>query len=203
MGVNLSLKERLFWAGLVLVYFVAWYHLSWRLSLQSGGFHILSLAVEEKIPFLPFSFLIYASLFITPFYLVLILKKPQEFTAAFLCFILAIWISKMIWLFYPVQYHLRPTLPLATSGLIFWIQFFYQMDGAALNCFPSLHVTFAFLFFYLAYTFHRKLTWHLLIYATLVSLSTLTFKQHYVLDILGGVGLATGLWLLILYRRPA
>ena len=109
----------------------------------------------------------------------------------------------MIWLFYPVQYHLRPTLPLATSGLIFWIQFFYQMDGAALNCFPSLHVTFAFLFFYLAYTFHRKLTWHLLIYATLVSLSTLTFKQHYVLDILGGVGLATGLWLLILYRRPA
>ena len=58
------------------------------------------------------------------------------------------------------------------------------------NCFPSLHVAHSFVSALACSRVHRRLGLVALIAATLVALSTLFTKQHYVLDAVAGVVLA-------------
>lgn len=58
------------------------------------------------------------------------------------------------------------------------------------NCFPSLHVAHSFVSRLACYRVHRSLGIVATICATLVALSTLFTKQHYILDVIAGMSLA-------------
>ena len=68
-----------------------------------------------------------------------------------------------------------------------------------LNCAPSLHVSSCFLASYLFLNEQRKKFPFFFTWAILIAFSTLTTKQHYVFDIISGIGLSAVSYL-IFYR---
>lgn len=58
------------------------------------------------------------------------------------------------------------------------------------NVFPSLHVANSVLVAWVFFRYRSPLAWPVLLLAVFVSASTVLVKAHYLLDILGGIGLA-------------
>jgi len=91
------------------------------------------------------------------------------------------------------------------EGFFAWsLQFIYDSDRPY-NCFPSLHVAYAFLAALTCYRIHRGLGIAALVYAALIGISTLYTKQHYVVDVVAGALLAYVAYLVFLrsYARNA
>ncbi|HEY6402922.1 MAG TPA: phosphatase PAP2 family protein, partial [Blastocatellia bacterium] len=68
-------------------------------------------------------------------------------------------------------------------------RFLYSIDSAA-NCFPSLHVALAWLSALGLRDERRRAGALAMVWAALISISTLTTKQHYFADLVGGGALA-------------
>ena len=74
------------------------------------------------------------------------------------------------------------------------------------NCFPSFHVGSVYLSCFLLYNERHPKSLIFLIWATVISLSTLTLKQHYFADIVSGFALAVILYFVfrrVRFRMPA
>ena len=65
-------------------------------------------------------------------------------------------------------------------------QFLWMADGLV-NCFPSQHVSLCFVVAMGFWNYRRHWSWIMIIWSILISLSTLTTKQHYSWDVLGGL----------------
>lgn len=76
---------------------------------------------------------------------------------------------------------------------------FRRVDTPA-SCLPSLHVAACYLATFAAWSHASRARFALLAWATLVSISTLTLKQHYLIDLATGIALAAGIW--VLFYRP-
>ena len=76
------------------------------------------------------------------------------------------------------------------EGFAVWgLRFLYSSDPPY-NCFPSLHVAHSFVSALASYRVHRGVGIAATVCALLVGLSTLYTKQHYIADVLAGIGLA-------------
>jgi len=140
---------------------------------------------ELKIPVLTWTIWIYMSDYI---YIVLafyLLKNPININRMFYSFIIFCFLSSIIFYLYPTTYP-RPlfTYDNNLSGYLF--SFLHSIDTPN-NCMPSLHVGMSYLLSYAFLYEQKKLFIWFFIWATLISISTLTTKQHYFLDIIGGV----------------
>ncbi|MBI2027155.1 MAG: phosphatase PAP2 family protein [Deltaproteobacteria bacterium] len=62
-----------------------------------------------------------------------------------------------------------------------------RMIDSPVNCFPSQHVSLCFLVACCFWHYRRNLSIVFFLWATLIALSTLTTKQHYFWDVLGGL----------------
>ena len=140
---------------------------------------------EERIPFLPWTFIIYLSCFIQGAFAIRL--TPRKFLPkALFAVSCLVFISLIFFIFFPIEYP-RDLYP--SSNLL--VNFFRNTDGAG-NCFPSLHVAISILlaFSYGLYkkSFNKKvLMWF---WSILIIISTLTTKQHYLIDVFGGIILA-------------
>ena len=65
-------------------------------------------------------------------------ERLEAFAAALLT-------CNVIWYLFPVRYDLRPRIDAGQSAWLRLIRDFYRLDTPAVNCLPSLHVTYAFL----------------------------------------------------------
>ena len=70
------------------------------------------------------------------------------------------------------------------------------------NCFPSLHVAHAFVSAFACWHVHRSVGVGLGVWAFLIGLSTLFTKQHYALDVIAGIVLASIAYGVFLRRPP-
>jgi len=70
------------------------------------------------------------------------------------------------------------------------------------NCFPSLHVAQCFLAAFTCHRVHRGVGFAAGVWASLVALSTLYTKQHYVADVVAGIPLAYAAHLVFLRGYP-
>lgn len=156
---------------------------------------------EEQIPFLPWTFFIYILVYIVPGSLFLVLNKKEELIAVTRVLIVGMLIPNVIWIFYPVQYGFRPDPALLTgSSFLNMIAGFYALDTPAVNSFPSLHVTYAFLCYFVLHEYRPRLAPLYGGLAVLISLSTLTFKQHYISDVAAGFLLAVLLKIFFIHK---
>jgi membrane-associated phospholipid phosphatase len=176
--------------GKQLVIFVLWtsfLYIGYQLTNHHQLFemHLMpKILSEEKIPFLIWSVLPYL-LLIDLMYLPIFIKTEGYFKKAFVALTIAVLINYLVFIFYPT-YMERP-IPPPSEGffnkLYLWL---LSIDGPA-NCFPSGHITSPGIgcwYFAKAYPKSRFL---LLFLFSLLCLSVLTTKQHYILDILGGI----------------
>jgi membrane-associated phospholipid phosphatase len=143
--------------------------------------------LDRALPLLPWTLLIYVSDYLFILLVLLSLKKAEDFSTAFYRMIVGIALSFVIFLFFPTVYP-RPLLPADPlwGETFLYLHFLDQPT----NCFPSLHVSITLI---AAASMQpssrvlRSLGW---IWALAICLSTLTTKQHYAWDVLGGALIA-------------
>ncbi|MFH1682290.1 MAG: phosphatase PAP2 family protein [Candidatus Woesearchaeota archaeon] len=161
-------------------------------SFGEGESYTLKLAIDTKIPFMPMFVFVYISMYLLVLMPYFFVKERKSFNSAALSYFLVMGLSYLIFFLFPVKM-LRPAVENSLVNLI------YLLD-AGYNCFPSLHVSLSLLS--AAVCFHsNKRYWWLFIWAGVVSLSVLFVKQHYLLDVLGGILMSMLGYFFFIYLR--
>ncbi|MGK5088199.1 phosphatase PAP2 family protein [Bdellovibrionota bacterium FG-2] len=171
-----------------------WYHFFPPLQLPMT---VLDLAV----PFIPQTIWIYVGEYFL-FLAVFCVSRDMENLNRYLYALLAIHvISAAIFLVWPTTYP-RELFPLSQDldPLTYAVFNGIRQTDSPASCCPSLHVSCVYLSSFLFFNERRKMFWAFFIWATLISVSTLTTKQHYFVDIVMGLGLALGMYYFIQRR---
>ena len=160
-----------------------------RLFTQNSHHYTLSLPVDAAIPFLPWTISIYVGCFL--FWLILyrlIARLPRQKADRFFCAnLLGKAISFTVFVLFPTTMS-RPEV----NGMTVWdtfMRFLYWIDAPD-NLFPSLHCMIAWLCWVGSRGNRRvPLPWRIaaLLMAVAVCLSTLTIRQHVLMDVVGGI----------------
>ncbi len=160
--------------------------LYWMIKLFQSDPIYINYYLDDKIPF--WGWLIYIYNMFYPFCIIafyLLFKKDEKayFKGLIACLI-GVLICDIIYLFIPTIMY-RPITPNYDPLTNLVIKITYFFDNPPLNCFPSLHCVFCFQVIY-SYiiskcTLKRK-TW-IIICSSLIIISTLFVKQHYIYDI--------------------
>lgn len=155
--------------------------------------HDLAISLDYQIPFIKYFAPFYSIVYFIPvatFFLCwnnypLIKAAAKAFIGAgvicFICFLL-----------YPVKYELRVALHPPYDFFTQILRFFYWVDEPY-NCFPSLHVALAMISAAIIHKQNPRLAPVFYFLAAVISASILFMKQHYVLDLVGGLGVS---WLM-------
>lgn len=179
--------------------------LAWNQSVYYGGgriaqgffHHDWTLAVDEMIPFVPWTVVIYfvCYLFWAVGYLVCSHQEKERAYRFFCGEFLAKTVCLIFFIFLPTT-NIRP----AVAGTGLWndlMRLLYQVD-APVNLFPSIHCLVSWMCWIGVRgqkNIPRWYRWFSLCMAIAVCVSTLTTKQHVILDVISGVGLAElGYW---------
>lgn len=148
------------------------------------------IAVDRAIPLRPEWAVIYGSLYLFLIVLPVLTILDQAMVRRTVFAYLSIWVTA--YLFFALYPTVAPR-PESVDGEGFaaWsLQLLYDSDPPY-NCFPSLHVAHSLVSALAVHRVHRGVGGFAIFAAGLVALSTLFTKQHYVLDVLGGVVLAS------------
>lgn len=150
--------------------------------------NVPELALDRAIPLQPAWSVVYGSLFLAALLPVFVVHRQELVRRTILAFLMAWLVSYAVFLAYPTVSS-RPEV-VAGDGFSSWaLRQIYDSD-VPYNCFPSLHVAQCFLAALACHRVHRGVGIAAAVWASFVALSTLFTKQHYVLDVLGGMVLA-------------
>ena len=146
--------------------------------------HLLPLtALDRAVPFLPWTGWIYATVYPFPLLAAAIVRDDRGIRTLLAAFIAVTTVCFVIFLAYPTVYP-RPLL--TGGGLAAWpLALIYRIDLPR-NCLPSGHVTAAFLTAFSVRRCRPRLGAVLFFWAAVISVSTLTTKQHYFWDVAAG-----------------
>jgi membrane-associated phospholipid phosphatase len=148
---------------------------------------LVSFGFESRIAMWPSTCWIYLSYFVLLLYTGLRLRRFEWTPRAACAIAAAVTLSGIAFLFYPTTM-IRP--PLHGTGIsVEALRWLRALDPPN-NCFPSMHVAMAFLCFLLLMVANRRTGILILPWAAAIAVSTLTTKQHYFLDIVGGLVVA-------------
>ena len=149
---------------------------------------------DKAIPFMPEHVWIYHSMLPAILLtMILLVKTKRTFFSTFWACMITAFILNVSYVFFP-SFYPRPEFDVTTvSEALVYLT--YQIDSPN-NTFPSGHVAFAWIMFF--GVFHSEIARKIqglrplyLLWAIGISLSTLTLKQHYIIDVFSGVVLAS------------
>jgi hypothetical protein len=148
--------------------------------------------LDQNTPFVPASVLIYISEYIYFAFVYILLRDSDNLNKYLYSFFSLQLLSCTIFVFYPTIYprELFP-VPADTPPWLASIWTWLRTQDAATNCLPSLHVSSVYLSSFAFLSENRRREFKIFfIWSTLIALSTLTTKQHYVADLVSGLTLA-------------
>lgn len=159
----------------------------------SGSFYIgepryLPLSdFEMNIPFMIESIWVYVMMYPFLTWSIFSYKDEGNFNHILYSFLIISSISLAIFQLFPVGYP-REFFPLPHTRSPS-VNLFYtiRLLDTPMNCFPSLHVSLCFLFSFGHWKESKVAFWVSILITLLISISTLTTKQHYIADIVGGL----------------
>ena len=157
--------------------------------VKQGPVHIPEIALDRMLPLRPEWALVYGALYLFLILLPVFAVRDQEHLRRTVAAYLLCWVTAyIVFLMWPTMAS-RPTV-VEGDGFVIWaLRALYSFDPPY-NCFPSLHVAHSFVSALTAFRLHRRLGIVAIVVAALVAISTLFTKQHYVLDVIAGAGLA-------------
>ncbi len=158
------------------------------LNQQPRDIHVIKIQIEESIPFLPFfsiPYILFVPLLVIS--LVYFVFLSQNFYAPSISFISCQLIANVVYTFYQTTVT-RPDI-ISSNLYSSLVTYIYSVDRPY-NCFPSLHVSLSLIcLFYWTKAFPIvKLPLSAFVFS--IILSTVFIKQHYILDVVGGISLA-------------
>ena len=149
--------------------------------------------VDEAIPLMPEFIWVYHSLPVFVFtVMVMMIKQASVFWRTLYSCTIATVVIFAFYIALPIEY---PRPDISTAGLSSaFLSLTHKVDMAMNTC-PSSHVAFAWLMYLAAAhtQWARKEPWLAntsLLWAIGISLSTLTLKQHFVIDVFAGIAVA-------------
>ena len=169
-----------------------WYTAFCVIYTLTGQFHLrhpetLTLWMPDRlVPFVDWTIWIYASQYLLLYCCFLGVNGAHAVSRLVYAISLASLLAFCVFLVCPTE---LPRNAAQEGASAFAFRFLYSIDSAA-NCFPSLHVALAWLSA-LSLREERKMAGAVAVaWAGLISISTLTTKQHYFVDLVGGGVLA-------------
>lgn len=165
--------------------------------------HVPELTLDRVWPLVPSWAIVYGALYLFLILLPIFVVRQDELIRRTVHAYLLIWLTA-----YAIFFVVYPTAAprpnrVSGEGFALWgLRALYSGDPPH-NCFPSLHVAHSFISALAVSHVNRRLGIIALIFGTLVALSTLFTKQHYVLDVSAGVVLALIAYIIFLARHPA
>lgn len=153
--------------------------------------HDVKRPVDDKIPFLSWTVLPYCFWFplIAVYPLVVFQTDPYSYYGYLATMVIEIVLSVVCYLIYPTSFQ-RPVPPAGFWGN--FMKFIYHGSYRGLNCAPSLHCSSCFLVIWVSFTCEGMSLWIRLFTVSItvmIVLSTLTTKQHTLIDVLTAVPL--------------
>jgi len=184
----------------VLVLLVPFYIVIGEL-MPDRTLHSPALALDRAVPLQPGWALVYGSLYAFLILLpVFVVRQEEQIRRTVLAYLM-VWITAYVFFFAYPTLAPRPAKVMGQGFVVWSLRFLYSADPPY-NCFPSLHVAHSFLSALTCYRVHRGVGIGGAICASLVGLSTLYTKQHYVLDVMAGILLACVAYAVFLHNCP-
>ena len=154
--------------------------------------------IDEFFGFRPWTVWIYISdyllMFLPPFFI----QKRGVIKRLVQAVLLNFFLHFPVFLLFPTTMVRPPLIEQNLTNTVF--HFMRQMD-TPVNCFPSQHVSLCFVMAMTFLSYKKKIGILFLIWAVLISLSTMTTKQHYIWDVAGGVTVALIIYLAVFRGR--
>jgi membrane-associated phospholipid phosphatase len=170
-------------------------------TLPGRPLFVPELAIDRLLPVVPAWSIVYgtayAFLIVLP---VLVVREVGHVRRTYVAYLLVWGVAFAFFLLFPTVAP-RPDKVVGTGFAAWGLRFLYSADPPN-NCFPSLHVAHSFVSALSCYRIHRTLGAGAAACAMLVGVSTLFSKQHYVLDVVGGMLLAALAYVVVLRGCP-
>lgn len=162
--------------------------------------HVPEVSLDRVIPVQPVWALVYGALYLFLIVLPVFIVRQQDHIRRTVFAYLFSWVTAYVFfLAYPTMAP-RPMNVIGEGFAVWGLRSLYGADPPY-NCFPSLHVAHSFVSALTCHRVHRGVGMAALLCASLVGLSTLFTKQHYVLDVIAGVFLACVAYALFLRKH--
>ena len=152
----------------------------------------MALPLDARLPFVPAAAIVYLTitpmLWVAPF----VLRDLASFLPLFAALVFETVIAAVCFVLLPVD---PPAIDCCEPGIVGAALRIADAMNLERNCLPSLHVAFAFTLA-MAFAPRTRLPGRVMLFAwaTITALSTVLTRQHYVLDVAGGVLLAMIAW---------
>ncbi len=184
--------ERAVLTSTLVIFFIAGYF-GVGLSRDPAQSSELVLPLDERIPFVAHSIWVY--LWIVPSALtpLFVVRCPRLFRRTALAYATAITVSLVCFTVFPItsaRLRATPAMLDITRPSDWAVSVLYSLDPPY-NLFPSLHLSIAALAAVSAWKAARPYGMVVFVGVGLVGVSVCTVKQHFLLDALGGLALAT------------
>ncbi len=157
--------------------------------LAGRTLYVPELPLDRALSLQPTWVLLYGPPYLFLIFLPVLVVRQEEHVRRTVLAYLSVWITAYVFfLVYPTTAP-RPAR-LSGEGFGVWsLALLYSADPPY-NCFPSLHVAHSFVSALTCVRVHRRVGVAAALTASLVGLSTLFIKQHYVVDVIAGILLA-------------
>ena len=152
-----------------------------------SGFHDVKRDIDDKIPFVEWSVLVYVLWFplIALFPIVLFYVNEEAYVFYITAMFMEVVLSVICYMIYPTTFK-RPKPSDKLSGKLMAIVFKGSYRGV--NCAPSLHCSSCYLIIFTALmAMHNVAGIISIIVAVAIVISTMTTKQHTVIDVLSAI----------------
>ncbi len=163
--------------------------------------YVPAVALDRAVSVQPAWMIVYGSLYVFIGFLpVLVVRGRELFRRALQGYLMVMLVSFAGFLLYPTAAP-RPAV-VSGDGFAAWsLRLAYDLDPPY-NCFPSLHVAWAFVSALACYRVHPGVGAAAAFWAALIGVSTLYTKQHYVADVIAGALAAGAAYALFLRTYP-
>jgi len=184
----------------VLVLLVPFYLFIAELA-RERTLHVPELAWDRVVPLEPTWALVYGSLYLFLILLpVFVVRQEDQIRRTVLAYLMVWMVAYVCFLVYPTAAP-RPAKVIGEGFVVWGLRFLYSSDPPY-NCFPSLHVAHSFVSALTCYRVHRGVGIAAALCASLIGVSTLYTKQHYVIDVIAGMLLASVAYAAFLRSYP-
>jgi membrane-associated phospholipid phosphatase len=169
--------------------------------VRLGAVHAPELALDRYVPLAPTWSLVYGALYLFLILLPVFVIQQEELIRRTVRAYLTVWIASFaFFLLYPTVAP-RPDEVMGDGFGVWGLRYLYGADPPY-NCFPSLHVAHSFVSALACYRVNRTLGFTAITFASLVAISTLFTKQHYVVDAIAGIFMAVAAYAVFLRSYP-
>ncbi|MSP18309.1 MAG: inositol phosphorylceramide synthase [Bdellovibrionales bacterium] len=142
--------------------------------------------LDNAIPLIPVTFLIYTSDYLLILFAIILIKNPDDFRSFSRMMFATLFTCGLFFIFFPTTYP-RPSYPIVSNTFIKAAMEFIYVGDSPNNCLPSLHVALTSVATWSLRKRSKKLVGFLGLWTLAIIISTLTTKQHYFIDIIGGL----------------